>query len=188
MARDQLLSRYPSLFRARHLTVRHATQYILYYTSMLVARWPRRARNTRLRIYRGISQPVGARHTSCMQLLWKPHDPSREDTRIYLVTFETSWLVGASNTSCKQLLWKPRDPSREGTHIHLVTFETSRPVVTRNTSCTQLLCKPCDPSKGGPPIYLVTFETSRPMWKGTVHVSSYCGNPAIRAGKANPFT
>jgi hypothetical protein len=39
-------------------------------------------------------QPVGARHTSCTQLLWKPHDPSREDTPIYLVTFETSRLVG----------------------------------------------------------------------------------------------
>jgi hypothetical protein len=35
-------------------------------------------------------QPVGARHTSCTQLLRKPHDPKREDTPIYLVTFETS--------------------------------------------------------------------------------------------------
>jgi hypothetical protein len=26
------------------------------------------------------------------------------------------------------------------------------------------------------------------MGQGTVHVSSYCGNPAIRAGKAYPFT
>jgi hypothetical protein len=91
-------------------------------------------------------QPVGARHTSCTQLLWKPHDPSREDTPIYLVTFETSRLMGARNTSCKQLLWKPRNPSREGA-----------------------------------PIYLVTFETSRPMGQGKVHVSSYCGNPAIQA-------
>jgi hypothetical protein len=29
-------------------------------------------------------QPVGARHTSCTQLLWKPHGPSRQDTPIYL--------------------------------------------------------------------------------------------------------
>jgi hypothetical protein len=33
-------------------------------------------------------QPVGARHTSCTQLLWKPHGPSNEDTHIYIVTFE----------------------------------------------------------------------------------------------------
>jgi hypothetical protein len=43
-------------------------------------------------------QPVGARHTSCTQLLWKPHGLSREDTPIYLVTFETSRFVGARNT------------------------------------------------------------------------------------------
>jgi hypothetical protein len=55
-------------------------------------------------------------------------------------------------------------------------------------SCTQLLWKPRDPSREGPPIYLVTFEASRPLGQGTVHVSSYCGNHAIRAGKAHPFT
>jgi hypothetical protein len=33
-------------------------------------------------------QLVGARHTSCTQLLWKPRDPGREDTHI-LVTVET---------------------------------------------------------------------------------------------------
>jgi hypothetical protein len=62
-------------------------------------------------------QPVGARHTSCTQLLWKLHGPSREDTHIYSVTFETSRLVGGRNTSCTQLLCKPRDPGRQGTHI-----------------------------------------------------------------------
>jgi hypothetical protein len=73
-------------------------------------------------------QPVGAKHTSCTQLLWKPHDPSREDTHIYLVIFETSRPVRAMNTSGKQLVWKSRDPSREGTNIYIVTYETSRPV------------------------------------------------------------
>jgi hypothetical protein len=57
-------------------------------------------------------QPMGARHTSCTQLLWKPHGPSREDTPIYLVR-----LVGTRNTSCMQLLWKPCDPGRQGTHV-----------------------------------------------------------------------
>jgi hypothetical protein len=69
-------------------------------------------------------QPVGARHTSCTQLLWKPHGPSREVTPIYLVTFETSRLVGETNTSCRQLVWKPREPGRQGTHISVVTVET----------------------------------------------------------------
>jgi hypothetical protein len=27
-------------------------------------------------------QPVGARHTSCTQLLWKPRDPRRQGTYI----------------------------------------------------------------------------------------------------------
>jgi hypothetical protein len=40
-------------------------------------------------------QTVGARHTSCTQLLWKPQDPSREDTHIYLITFEKSRYLGA---------------------------------------------------------------------------------------------
>jgi hypothetical protein len=137
----------------------------------------------------GSPQPVWARYASCTQLLWKPHDPSsRDDTPIYTVTFETSRLVGARNTSCKQVLWKPRDHSRESTYIYLVTFETSRPVVSRTTSRTRLLWKTRDPSREGAPIYLVTFETSRPMGQCTVHVSSYSGNTAIRAGKAHPFT
>jgi hypothetical protein len=50
-----------------------------------------------------------------MKLLWKTHDPSREDTPIYLVTFETTRLVGARNTSCTQLLWITCNPSRKGT-------------------------------------------------------------------------
>jgi hypothetical protein len=134
-------------------------------------------------------QPVGARYTSCPQLLWKPQDPSREDTPISLVTFETSRPVWARNTSSKQLLWRPRDPSREGKHIiYSVIVQTSRPVGSRNTSSTQLLWKPRDPSKEGAPIFLVTFETLRPMGQRTVHVSSYYVNPAIRAGKAHPFT
>jgi hypothetical protein len=62
-------------------------------------------------------QLMGARHTSCKQLLWKPHGPCTEDTPIYLVTFETSRLVGARHTSCTQILWKLRDPGRKGTHI-----------------------------------------------------------------------
>jgi hypothetical protein len=62
-------------------------------------------------------QPVGARHTSCTQLLWKPHGPSREDTPIYFVTFENSQPVGEKNTSGTQFLWKPCDPRRQGMHI-----------------------------------------------------------------------
>jgi hypothetical protein len=27
-------------------------------------------------------KPLGARHTECTQLLWKPHGPSREDTQL----------------------------------------------------------------------------------------------------------
>jgi hypothetical protein len=60
-------------------------------------------------------------------------------------------------------------------------------VGARNTSCKQLLWKTRDTSKEGAPIYLVTFETSRPMGHRTDHVGSYCGNPAIRAGKAHTF-
>jgi hypothetical protein len=37
---------------------------------------------------------MGARHTSCTPLLWKPHDPSREDTSLYLIAFETSRPMG----------------------------------------------------------------------------------------------
>jgi hypothetical protein len=87
------------------------------YTSMLV---PGDPGSTGIHIYVFTvesQQPMGARHTSCMQLLWKPHGPSREDTPIYLVTFETSRLVGPGNTSCTQLLCEPRNRSRQGTHI-----------------------------------------------------------------------
>jgi hypothetical protein len=62
-------------------------------------------------------QPLGARHTECTQLLWKPHGTSREDTPISLVTFENSRIVGARHTSTTQLLWKPRDSGRQGTNI-----------------------------------------------------------------------
>jgi hypothetical protein len=68
------------------------------------------------------------------------------------------------------LPWNPRKPWWQG------------------TSCTQLLWKPRDPRREGTQIYLVPFETSRPMGQVTVHVSSYCVNTAIRAGKAHPFT
>jgi hypothetical protein len=81
----------------------------------------------------------------------------------------------------------PGDPGRLGTHICVFTVESPPPVVARHFSCIQLLWKPHDPSKEGAPIYLVTFETSWPMSRGTVHVSSYCGNSAIRAGKAHAF-
>jgi hypothetical protein len=67
------------------------------------------------------------------------------------------------------LPWNPRNPWGQG------------------TSCTQLLWKPRAPCREGAPIYLITFETSRPMGQGTVHVSSYCGSPTIRAGKAHAF-
>jgi hypothetical protein len=117
-----------------------------------------------------------------------PGDPGRLGTPIYVFTMESPQPVGARNTSCAPLLWKPHDPSRQDTPLYFVTFETSRLLGARNTSCKQLLWKPRDPSRQGAPIYLVTFETSRPMGQGTVHVSSYCGNPAIRAGKAHPFT
>jgi hypothetical protein len=82
----------------------------------------------------------------------------------------------------------PGDPGRLRTPVYVFTAESPQPVGGRHTSCTQLQWKPRDPSKGGAPIYLVTFETSRPMGQGTVHVSSYCGNSAIQAGKVHAFT
>jgi hypothetical protein len=114
-------------------------------------------------------------------------DPGQLGTPVYVFTVESPQPVGARYTSCTQLLWKSHDPSREGTPIYLATFETLRPVGARNTSCTQLLRKHRDPSKEGAPIYLVTFETSRPIGRSRVHVSSYCGNTAIQAGKARTF-
>jgi hypothetical protein len=41
-------------------------------------------------------QLLGARHTSCTQLLWKPHGHSKEDTIIYLVNLKPreSWGQG----------------------------------------------------------------------------------------------
>jgi hypothetical protein len=79
-------------------------------------------------------------------------------------------------------------PDSLGTHIYVFTVESPQPVGARHISCTPLLWKPHDPSREGTPLYLATFETSRPIGQGTVHVSSYCANPAIRAGKARPFT
>jgi hypothetical protein len=114
-----------------------------------------------------------------------PGDPGRLGTHVYVFTVESPQPMGARHTSCTPLLWKPHDTSRGDTTIYLVTFETSRLLGARNTSCKQLLWKPRDPSRQGPPIYIVIFETSRPMGQGTVHVSSYCGNPPIRAGKAH---
>jgi hypothetical protein len=69
-------------------------------------------------------EPVGARHASCTQLLWKPHDPSTKDTPIYLFTFETSRPVVGKTQFMSLLLWKPRDPGRQGTPISLVPAET----------------------------------------------------------------
>jgi hypothetical protein len=55
------------------------------------------------------SRPVEARHNLCTHLLWKPRDPGRQVTPIYLFTFENSRPMGARKTSCRQLLRKPRD-------------------------------------------------------------------------------
>jgi hypothetical protein len=79
----------------------------------------------------------------------------------------------------------PGDPGSLGIHIYVFTVESQQPVGARHTSCTQLLWKPHGPSREDTPIYLVKFETS---WgQGTLHVRSYCGNPAIQAGKARIF-
>jgi hypothetical protein len=55
------------------------------------------------------------------------HDPSRESTPLYLVTFETSRPMGARNTSYKHLLRRPRNPGRKGTPTYLVTLKTRDP-------------------------------------------------------------
>jgi hypothetical protein len=65
---------------------------------------------------------MGARHTSCTHLLWKPRGPSKEGVPVYLVTFETSRSVEERHSTYKQLLWKPRDAVRQGTPIYLVAF------------------------------------------------------------------
>jgi hypothetical protein len=117
-----------------------------------------------------------------------PGDLGRLGTPVYVFTVESLQPVRARHTACMLLLWKPHDPSREDTPLYLVIFETLCLLGVRNTSCKQLLRKLHDPSREGTPIYLVTFKTSRPMGQGTVHVSGYCGNPAIQAGKAHPFT
>jgi hypothetical protein len=117
-----------------------------------------------------------------------PGDQGRLGTPIYVFTVESAQTLGPRHASCTQLLWKPHDPSREDTPIYLVTFETSRPVGARNTSCTQLVRKSRNPSREGAHIYLVTFVTSRPVGQGTLYVRSYCGKPAIQAGKAHLFT
>jgi hypothetical protein len=51
-------------------------------------------------------QLVGARHTSCTQLLWKPRDPGRQSRIISVVTAE------------------PGDVGRQGTPVYVVTVET----------------------------------------------------------------
>jgi hypothetical protein len=60
-------------------------------------------RHTHLHSYLWNLETRGAWHSSCTQLLWKPHNPSREDTPIYLVTFE------------------PRDPWGQGT-LHVCSY------------------------------------------------------------------
>jgi hypothetical protein len=66
-------------------------------------------------------QLVGARHTSCTQLLRKPHGPSREDTHIYVVTVETSRLVGAKE---HYMYGVPVETPRSGEarHAHLSSY------------------------------------------------------------------
>jgi hypothetical protein len=98
-----------------------------------------------------------------------PGDPGRLGTPIYVFTVESPQPVGARHTSCTHLLWKTRDPSREDTHLYLVTFETSQPELGRRTHLLSYL------------------RNSRPTGQGTVHVNSYCGNPANWAGKAQTF-
>jgi hypothetical protein len=80
----------------------------------------------------------------------------------------------------------PGDPGSIGTHIYVCTVQSQQPVGTRHTSRTHLLWKPHGPSREDTPIYLVTFEISR-LVGATLHVGSYCRNPAIRAGKARTF-
>jgi hypothetical protein len=78
-------------------------------------------------------------------------------------------------------------PGTLGTPMYVFIVEFPQPVGRRHTSCTQLLWKPRDQSREDTPIYLVTFENSRSMEQGALHVRSYCGNPAIQAGKAHAF-
>jgi hypothetical protein len=69
-------------------------------------------------------QPVGARHTSSTQLLWKPHSPRTEDTPIYLVTFETSRLVGARGGKEHFMYAVTAETPRSGQarHAHLSSY------------------------------------------------------------------
>jgi hypothetical protein len=74
------------------------------------------------------------------------------------------------------------------TPMYVFIVEFPQPVGTRNTSYTQVMWKLRDQSREGVPVYLDTFKNSRTVGQGTVHVSSYCRHPAIRARKAHPFT
>jgi hypothetical protein len=108
------------------------------------------------------SRSVGARNNSCTQLLWKPRDPGRQGTPIYLCTFDTSRPVGQGTLHVRTCCGNPATRARKAhTFIsYLWNFMTQG---ARHSSCKQLLRKPRNPGRQGTPIYLVTFENSRPM-------------------------
>jgi hypothetical protein len=69
-------------------------------------------------------QPVGATHTSCTQLLWKPHVPIMEDTPIYLLTFENSHPWGKEHFMYAVTEETPR--SGQARHAHLSNYRGNR--------------------------------------------------------------
>jgi hypothetical protein len=130
---------------------------------------PEHGRRTHLVIFE-TSRPVGARHKSFTQLVWKTRDPGGHVTPIYIFTFGNSRPIRARNTSCTQLLQKPRQPSRKG------TFQPSRLVGARHNSCTQLLWNHYDPGRQATPTSAVTAESSRCGQAWLAHLRSYRAN------------
>jgi hypothetical protein len=117
-------------------------------------------------------------------------DPSALETAFYILTgyvVITYMYFSLLSFSDITSMLDSGDPGRLGTHIYVFTVESQEPVGARHTSCTQLLWKPHGPCGEDAPIYLVTFETRDSWGQGTLHICSYCGNPAIRAGKARTF-
>jgi hypothetical protein len=121
-------------------------------------------------------QPVGARNTSCKQLLWTPRDPSMEGAPIYLVTFETLRPRGQGKvhvSSCcgtfairagkahpfTQLPLKTRDPYGQGT-VHVRSYCGSPAIrAGKAHAFSYFSLKSRDVSRQGTLIYVGTAET-----------------------------
>jgi hypothetical protein len=149
-------------------------------------------------------QPVRARHTSCMQLLWKPNDlpgkthaftyyiwnlPTRgvKEHFMYAVTVETLRPEQGRRTHLLSYHWNVMIHGAR--QVHVRSYCRSPTIwAGRHTHLLSHLWKLATRVGKEHFMYTVTAETPRSGQARHMHFCISCGNLAIWAGKAHSFT